>query len=353
MIRSNSKKDIKSIEKGSSLFIIIFFVVLILILFVIYSSITGGNQETNISYSNYYDEEYLSTENEALRYYYNQLEEPEKIMYTAILENKDALKSGTKSIKFPSSISDSIKEAGGNEDSNYFQSAWDAVTLDNLDFFYVDTNNLSISTKTTSIFSYKSYDFTLEPQKGKNYYKSSFANEAQIDEAIEEIEKITDEIVAEASGSRYQQVKYVHDWIVDNVTYDNESLENNDNIYGTFINKKVVCEGYAESLKYLLDKLNIPCVLVYGEGYDEQGNTEAHAWNYVKMEDNKWYAVDTTWDDPLYIGSANNPILPSSYKYQYFLKGSKSFNDNHKSDGDVSGTGQDFKYPELATEDYE
>ena len=90
---------------------------------------------------------------------------------------------------------------------------------------------------------------------------------------------------------------------------------------------------------------------MYGEGYDDNGNTEAHAWNYVQMDDEKWYAVDPTWDDPIYVGSANG-ILTNSKKYAYFLKGSDTFNKNHVSDGDVSGTGQDFKYPELSKEDY-
>ena len=166
-----------------------------------------------------------------------------------------------------------------------------------------------------------------------------------------QIEQITNEIVANATGSRYDKILYVHDWIVDNVEYDNDNTINNDNIYGTFVNKKVVCEGYAEALKYLLDKLNIPCVLVYGNGYDDEGNVEAHAWNYVKMEDGNWYAIDTTWDDPLYIGGSNS-ITQNLYKHTYFLKGSKSFNRNHVSDGDVSGTGQDFKYPELSENDY-
>ena len=344
----NSKRN----ERGISVVLLILIILIVFICFIIYTSLTGENEsQVNISYENYYDEEYLETENEAIRYYYNQLEEPAKIMYTTILENIEKLKSGIETIEFPSSVSDSIKKIGGSEENNYFQSAWDAVALDNLNLFYVDTNNLSIATKTTSLLGYKSYEFTLEPQSGKTYYNSFFTNAEQINQAINEIEQITNEIVANATGSRYDKILYVHDWIVDNVEYDNDNTINNDNIYGTFVNKKVVCEGYAEALKYLLDKLNIPCVLVYGNGYDDEGNVEAHAWNYVKMEDGNWYAIDTTWDDPLYIGGSNS-ITQNLYKHTYFLKGSKSFNRNHVSDGDVSGTGQDFKYPELSENDY-
>lgn len=338
------------LEHGFSVITLILVILIIFICFIIYSSLNQSENVSSIDYQNYFDEELASNNNIALRYYYNQLEEPAKIMYATILENIEALKSGTGTIKFPSSVSDSIKEIGGSDDENYFQSAWDAVNLDNLELFFVDTSKLALSTKTTTLLSYKSYTFTLSPQSGTTYYNSSFSNEEEIDKAINEVKKVADEVVSYASGTRYDKILYVHDWLVDNLEYDSNS-KNKDNIYGTFIDKKVVCEGYAEGLKYLLDKLNIPCVLVYGVGYDDKGNEEAHAWNYVQMEDGKWYAVDTTWDDPIYVGSSNS-VVQKDYKHMYFLKGSKSFNVNHVSNGDVSGSGQNFKYPELSENDY-
>lgn len=340
----------KSLENGFSVITLILVILIIFICFIIYSSISSTETVSEIDYQNYFEEELTNTNNIALRYYYNQLEKPAKIMYTTILENVEALKNGTDSIKFPSEVSDSIKEIGGSEEENYFQSAWDAVTLDNLELFFVDTSKLSLATRTSSFLSYKSYGFTLSPEAGQTYYNTSFSSKEEINEALEKIDTITDNIVKNATGSRYNKILYVHDWLVDNLEYDG-SNKNKDNIYGTFIDNKVVCEGYAEGLKYLLDKLNIPCVLVYGMGYDENGKAEAHAWNYVQMEDEKWYAVDTTWDDPVYIGSSNS-IVQNEYKHSYFLKGSKTFNVNHVSNGDVSGSGQDFKYPELSETDY-
>lgn len=345
-------KKLKRRERGISVITIILIIFILLACFFIYTSIITGDETSSIDYQNEFEEDLASEDNIALSYYYNQLEEPEKIMYTTILGNIDSLKSGTQSIKFPSTVSDSIIEIGGNGDENYFQSAWDALTLDNLELFFVDTSNLSVATRTSSFLSYRSYGFTLSPQSGKTYYNSSFSSEEEVNNAIEQVRKIADEIVSNAKGSRYNKVMYVHDWLVDNLTYDNDNTENKDNIYGAFVNKKVVCEGYAEGLKYLLDKLNIPCVLVYGDGYDDNGSVEAHAWNYVQMEDGKWYAVDATWDDPIYIGSSNSPFR-DDYKHKYLLKGSKTFNTNHVSDGDVSGSGQDFKYPEIAENDYE
>ena len=134
-------KNYKRKERGFSAIALILVILIIFACFIIYASFTGEDTTSNIDYQNYFEEELASTDNVALRYYYNQLEEPEKIMYTTILENVDKLKNGTESIKFPSSVSDSIIDIGGSGDENYFQSAWDALTLDNLDLFYVDTNN--------------------------------------------------------------------------------------------------------------------------------------------------------------------------------------------------------------------
>ncbi len=336
-------------QKGFSIIALILVICIILVGGVIYLSISGNRETVNEEEYGY--EPISNGENEAIGYYYNQLSKPAKIMYNTILANIDQLKIGNGTIKFPDSVGDSIKEINGDVDDNYFQTAWDAISLENLDLFYIDTQNLSISTRTTSVLGYESYGFTLEPRGGKNYYSSTFSSKEEVDSAIQKVNDIADEILYNAVGSTYDKVKYVHDWIVDNVEYDNDGTDNNDNIYGTFINKKVVCEGYAEAFKFLLDKLNIPCVLVYGDGYDNSGNVEAHAWNYVKMDDGKWYAVDTTWDDPLYIGSVNSAFT-NSKKYTYFLKGAKNFNESHINDGDVSGTGQDFKYPELSETDY-
>lgn len=77
--------------------------------------------------------------------------------------------------------------------------------------------------------------------------------------------------------------------------------------------------------------------------------TEPHAWNYVKMEDDNWYAVDTTWDDPIIIGGGS---VFGVNKHKYFLKGSNDFFQTHVEDGDVSGKGQVFEYPTISTTNY-
>lgn len=292
-----------------------------------------GNQVTN--------GEDLTEYNEASKYYYNQLNGTPKSMYNTIIQNIDKLKRGTESITF---------ELTANGANREFQSAWDALLLDRPDIFWIDTSKIILVTRTTTFIGSVRYKYTLQPQEGSTYYMSSFNSEKDVNNAINEISDVVSQIVQKCnSGDTYQKVKNAHDAIVSRMEYDQTNSVNNSNIYGAFVEKKAVCEGYAESFKIIMDKLNIPCVIVYGQGVDGSGNTEAHAWNFVKMDDGVWYAVDCTWDDPIIIG--NGWVSPAS-RYRYFLKGSNSFSGTHIANGDVSGTGQNFSYPQLSESDY-
>lgn len=280
--------------------------------------------------------------NDGKKYYYEQLNDTAKIMYDTLVNNIDILKTGNQNIVFNINTGDA---------GEYFQSAWDAFTLDRPDVFWVDTLKLSLLTKTmTNIFASTSYQYILEPRAEiGNYYIDSFTTASQVELAIQAVESKVMQIVNGASGSTYDKVKYVHDYIIDLMSYDQAGKTNNSNVYGALIEQSCVCEGYAESFKLILDRLNIPCLIVYGDGVDSNGRTEAHAWNYVKMEDGNWYAVDATWDDPIIIG---NGSITGVDRQKYFLKGRGDFSKTHAENGDVSGHGQVFQYPTLSYTNY-
>lgn len=82
----------------------------------------------------------------------------------------------------------------------------------------------------------------------------------------------------------------------------------------------------------LCDKANIPCALIGGIG-----NTGAHMWNAVQMDDGKWYGVDVTWDDQ----DGISQIIDT-----YFLKCSSEFPKHEP----IPHPG--FVYPELSDEPY-
>ena len=157
----------------------------------------------------------------------------------------------------------------------------------------------------------------------------------------------------------YKAPKELHDkfykreigakYIIENTEYD-QNLTNNNiyNVYGTIMQHYAVCEGYSKSMKYLLDAANIPCVIVCGVAQNSNGQAESHAWNYVKLDD-KWYAIDATWDDPVIIGYG---YVSNSIYAKYFLKGSSTFNQDHVPNGRFTEDGKVFTYPIISSEDY-
>ncbi len=127
----------------------------------------------------------------------------------------------------------------------------------------------------------------------------------EIPEAQAELAKAV-AAVARCSG-RYEKVKAAHDYVIRLTTYPRDLMpEPYHAVTGPLLGKyghNGVCEAYAWLFDILCKANGIPCVILEG------GN---HAWNYVQMEDGKWYLVDTTWDDW------------DEISYDYFLVGMNS-----------------------------
>ena len=137
--------------------------------------------------------------------------------------------------------------------------------------------------------------------------------------------------------------------IINNIEYETTIAKSNIyDIYGALVKNECVCEGYAKSFKYLLDQMNIPCIIVIGKATNTKGQTENHAWNYVQINE-KWYAVDCTWDDPVIVG---NGKIGNNTKYKYFLRGNEYMAKDHILSGQFTEGGQVYTYPELSATDY-
>lgn len=109
------------------------------------------------------------------------------------------------------------------------------------------------------------------------------------------------------SQGTYGLLKQFHDYLCEQTVY--VETANSHCIVGPLLDGQSVCEGYAESFKLLCDLAEIPCMIITGVGVTSTGS-EPHAWNAVRMEDGKWYAVDVTWDDQ-----------ESKIYYDFFLVG--------------------------------
>ncbi len=153
------------------------------------------------------------------------------------------------------------------------------------ELFYVDSS-----------FRYGTMDGAYASVIEPNY--NLFVGAGQIEEALKEIDAVADEAVALVTDDMedYEKALVIHDWLAVRCEYDQERFlsgtvpAESHTIYGPFINKVAVCDGYAKAYQYILEKLGIPCSLVTSE---EMG----HAWNMVEI-DGQHYHVDVTWDDP-------------------------------------------------------
>lgn len=124
------------------------------------------------------------------------------------------------------------------------------------------------------------YMITLEP----TYIKS--AEEIQI--LSSEIERICADVISNTRySSDYEKIRMAHDFIINRTIYDFSYPGADISVFFTV--GRGVCEGYARSFKYMMDRMGIPSLYLGGGD---------HAWNLV-CADGKWYQIDVTWDDPI------------------------------------------------------
>ncbi|MDE6585834.1 MAG: hypothetical protein K2K80_04045 [Clostridia bacterium] len=188
----------------------------------------------------------------------------------------------------------------------------DAFYMDHPDLFYADVFSTSISAGTTEDGEYVGY---LDSSRALNTYVGNLNSAAKIDTAITAYENAVNAIVTEANKkvSVAEKIEYVNDYIKTHNTYgygtqvvgdknvDTEKAAFIQTSYGALVNYESVCEGYAKSFKAVLDRLEIPCVLVAGYVYND--GYQPHMWNYVQIDD-MWYGVDVTnndWSDNKYL----------------------------------------------------
>ena len=279
------------------------------------------------------------------KFYYNQLDNYSKLIYESLERQKENLKNGTETINLQEKIKNILEKENIEA---IFSAAINAFEYDNPDIYYIDMSKLVLYYESYSSGKYNIY--LKKDDQYQNYLSDDFSNEEDIKIAQMKIDNIANEIQANIENieTDYDKILYIHDWITENIEYD-ETLNkaNRNSIYGAFVDREVTCGGYAKAFKYLVDKLNIDCIIIQGEATTEE-KTENHAWNYIKLLDN-WYGVDCTWDDPIIIGETGNEKKPKYYTY--FLKGQEVFN-NHKPFQTFFNTDIKINYPALSNNNF-
>lgn len=117
-----------------------------------------------------------------------------------------------------------------------------------------------------------------------------------------------------------ERVRYIHDFILDNVRYDKLEKPYSHEIIGPMTNGVGVCEGIAKTVKLLCDALEIPCMIPISDRDRANGEKYLHAWNIFSIG-GKRYHMDVTFDNTLSKGGVK--------RYDYYqLSDEKIFRDH-------------------------
>lgn len=154
------------------------------------------------------------------------------------------------------------------------------------------------------------------------------------DKMVKEYDKATNRILSKFTDgmSTYNKIKTIHDEIINNAVYDLKASDN-DNIYGTLVDNKAKCDGYARTFTYVCGKAGIRTVTVMGNDLTSNSKENGHMWNKVYYN-KKWYNIDVTWDDPV-------SDMKDNLQYDYFMVSDKALENTHEEDN------LSFKVPEA------
>ncbi len=141
------------------------------------------------------------------------------------------------------------------------------------------------------------------------------------DDEIIKLNEYVDDLIEKQykkDSNLYDNLKRIHDYIVNNTKYD---IERNDkgeskyrsyNAYGPAFEGYATCNGYADLMAIILSKLNIQNYKIATTKEEISYESNGHVWNALLYED-KWVHLDLTWDDP--VSSNGEDFL----HHKYFL----------------------------------
>lgn len=100
-----------------------------------------------------------------------------------------------------------------------------------------------------------------------------------------------------ALPSLEQRVQAAHNALILNVGYSDTDDPFESTAAGALVEGKALCGGFALAFKYLMDRLEVPCIVMRGTAAStaERNDVELHAWNVVQL-DGRWTHVDVTYD---------------------------------------------------------
>ena len=128
-------------------------------------------------------------------------------------------------------------------------------------------------------------------------------NEKQIKAIDTEVNRLLG-LITKKDNSVYDNIKAIHDYLINNTKYDQERNEKGESkyastiAYGTLFEHYATCNGYTDTMAIFLNKLGINNYKIATTPEDLNNSSTGHVWNAVQI-DEKWLHLDLTWDDPV------------------------------------------------------
>lgn len=172
-----------------------------------------------------------------------------------------------------------------------------------------------------------------------DYRIESFQTPEQIKAGAIEYDSLVSSILKDVPDTiRYDRLRYFNDWLTRHNSYSSAYGTGDFSpivwspmsaLRGSTGPEGPVCEGYSRAFKILCDAVDIPCILAVGDARSSRYSApESHMWNEVRMDDDKWYAVDVTWNDPV-TGMSNEPDNSGYENEDWFLLGKNDIVSNN------------------------
>lgn len=143
---------------------------------------------------------------------------------------------------------------------------------------------------TTATGSYNFRFYLMDKTSGVYYLRTNTYIQVA-DDAYPSVACIVNKAVSQAkqntNGSEYEMALYLHDWLLDQLEYDNSLKWSS--AESALTRRLGTCQAYESAYAKLLSAAGI-------ENAETRDTYDGHTWNAVKL-DGDWYQVDCTWDD--------------------------------------------------------
>lgn len=215
-------------------------------------------------------------------YYFKQLSDEEKRVYRELL----------------SGILEFQKEIlVTSADDVVLERAYGALLRDHGELFWIHGRGVVYKTL------YRTYG-KFQPQYGYTREEAAVITQEAEDKARAFVDTVPQ------GAADYEKARSVYAYVIQNVIYQ-EGIQDQ-NIAGALHEGAAVCAGYARTVQYLLELLDVECIYVSG---DMKGSDQGHAWNLVNLDGAYYYLDATNGDQQDFLPNGDGEIQQVLYDY--------------------------------------